>query len=349
MEGIRSSLAASALFEVTEAPGAGRGVFATQHIPRGTIVHVATDLTAHVLLREYRGEICSQCFAYNRGKKLPIRDPSHGFAFCSPECETQLKKAYDDVCLEAWAAVERLVKTRTKKVVSQDMTNSHHDVRPTLSSIDEAWGLAQHVASRIFAARTGTAGQKATKDHKKALQQALDALPSIDVLVFQIHTVFTCYRSPSMWPSILLLEEDKCPYTSVQELRDHVNSYLHLMSILPKELLCFVTPEVLRTVKAHEVHNSFGIRSLEDEGSEFFGYGVWPSASFFNHSCAPNLQRRRVGRTWLFAASSDIPAGHELQISYLSGEEKTLNLTERTTRLKKTWGFDCACRQCSCS
>lgn len=333
------------LFQVKETPGAGRGVFATQAVSCGTTVHVAADLTAHVLLREYRGEICWQCFAYNRGKKLPVRDLRHGFTFCSKECETRLRTAYDDVCLEAWAAVETLLKSRTRKDAPEDMVTDQNS-RPTLSSINDAWKLAQQVAARVFDARTGTTGQGITRDHRKALQQALNRMPSIDVLAFQTHTILTRYRSPEMWRSILSLERDDCPYTSVLELNDHIGSYLQLMCVLPTELLRFVTPEILQSVKMHEVHNSFGIRSLEDEGSEFFGYGVWPSASYFNHSCAPNVRRRRVGRTWIFEASSDILAGTELQISYLNGEETTLNSAERKNRLTRTWGFDCACRRC---
>lgn len=318
-----------------------------QSIPRGTTVHIANDLTAHVLLREHRGEICWQCFAYNRGKKLPFRDLHHGFTFCSQGCETRLRTEYDDVCLEAWIAVEKLVKSRTSRRTDPgDMTNGH-DSRPTTSVINEAWGLAQQAATRIFAVRTDSTGQGVTRADRKALQQALNISPSLDVLSFQTHTILTRYKFPDKWRSILALERDNCPYISNQELNDHVGSYLQLISVLPDQLLRFVTPEILRTVKAHEVHNSFGIRSLEDEGSEFFGYGVWPSASYFNHSCVPNVHRRRVGRTWIFEACSDIPAGKELQISYLNGEETTLHSAERRARLKKTWGFDCVCRQCS--
>lgn len=333
------------LFEVRDAPGAGRGVFATHDISCGTTVHIAADLTAHILLREYRGEICWQCFAYNRGKKLPLRDVRHGFTFCSKDCETKLRAGYDDVCLEAWAAVEKLARSRTRRDTNEDLMNGH-DGRPTLSSIDEAWKLAQQTAARIFSARTGSMAQGGTRDQRKALQQALDRTPSTDVLAFQIHTILTRYRCPENWGSILSLEEDDCPYMSAQELADHIASYLQLMSVLPQDLLRFVTPETLREIKTHEVHNSFGIRSLEDEGAEFFGYGVWPSASYFNHSCAPNVHRRRVGRTWVFEASSDVSAGQELQISYLNGEETTLNLTDRRARLNQTWSFHCACQQC---
>lgn len=349
----------SPLFHVKDAPGAGRGVFAMRDLPRGTTVHVATDLAAHVLLREHRGEVCWQCFAYDRGNKLPVRDARRGFAFCSRECETRLISSdYDDVCLEAWAAVEKLIKSRTTKraVDARDqedpmITNGSHDdddSRPTPSHIDQAWTLAQQAAARILSARAGGA-TTTTRDQRKALQQALEGTPSPDVLAFHTHAVLTRYRAPAAWDAVLTLEADARPYASARELRDHVAAYLQLAAALPAALprRGLVTPETFRAAKAHEVHNSFGIRSLGDEGAEFFGYGVWPSASYFNHSCDPNVYRRRVGRAWVFEARADVPAGQELHISYLGGEEVNLDVADRRARLKRTWGFDCVCQRCA--
>ncbi|KAL1652085.1 hypothetical protein SLS58_000209 [Diplodia intermedia] len=86
--------------------------------------------------------------------------------------------------------------------------------------------------------------------------------------------------------------------------------------------------------------NSFGIRSLDDEGAEFFGYGVWTSASYFNHSCSPNVEKKRVGRAWHFTACRDVRKGEELCITYLSGEERALNTDARRKLLANSWGFN---------
>jgi SET and MYND domain-containing protein len=118
---------------------------------------------------------------------------------------------------------------------------------------------------------------------------------------------------------------------------------------LPAPLLPFISASLLHDIKTRETHNSFGIRSLDDQGSEFFGYGVWPSASYFNHSCAQNLRRTRRGRIWVFSAGRDIAAGEQLYISYVTSEDSgghTLGWRERSANLKKTWGFDCACERC---
>lgn len=331
----------SRVFTIREAPGAGRGAFANVDIPSGTPVLVADDLTAHVLLREYRGEVCWECFGYDRGKKLPVRDTVHGFTFCSLACESALRERYDDVCMEAWAVVEKAKPKKEGNEVAEDSVS-----RPTSSSIDQAWTAAADTAASILQARTAAAGA-ATKAHRRVLQQALSHTPPADVVNYQAHTILTRRTSPSSWSAVLSLAEEPCPYSSYQELHDHVTSYLYLAAALPAALLPLVTPETLRTIKSREVHNSFGIRSLEDEGSEFFGYGVWPSASYFNHTCHPNVSRRREGRTWVFEARHKIQAGAELYISYLNGEEEVLNTAKRRDRLKKTWGFDCVCQRCN--
>lgn len=336
------------LFSIQETPGAGRGAFATQALPAGTIVHTANDLTVHVLLREYRGEVCWECFAYDRGKKLPIRDALHGFAFCSPACAAISSQRHDAVSLEAWAILEATLRAKTKT----EETQFDDATRPDHKAVDAAWRLAEQTAASIVKARTDPTAPS-SKALKRARQQALSNAPTLllDTLHFQLHAVLVRYRAlpdQQPWTSLLALADEPCPYTSAQELAGHLGAFLFLVAALPLALLPFVTPDTLRTVKAREVHNSFGIRSLEDEGSEFFGYGVWPSASYFNHSCEPNVIKRRVGRTWVFEAGRRIGAGEELHISYLGapGEEKRLATRERRSRLEKTWGFRCICERC---
>ncbi|KAJ8494723.1 hypothetical protein ONZ45_g13136 [Pleurotus djamor] len=333
----------SPVFTVKAAVGAGRGAFATQLIPAGTVIHVADDLATHVLLREYRGEVCWECFAYDRGKKLKIRDVVHGFAFCSRECEAGWGRRLDGVGLEGWANVEKLFKTKMKE--DRDETADASQSRPTFSVIEGAWKDAEEKAASILRARFPS--PTTTKKDRTILQRALVADPrSVDIIAFQLHTILTRYSTPLQWSAILDLAEESCPYISLRSLQSHVDSYLHLVAILPEVLLPLVTPETLRTIEAHEVHNSFGIRSLEDNGSEFFGYGVWPGASYFNHSCSPNVAKKRVGRTWVFHASRELPVGTELRISYLGGDEDTLTTEERRTLLKNAWGFECACERC---
>lgn len=107
-----------------------------------------------------------------------------------------------------------------------------------------------------------------------------------------------------------------------------------------------VTPQTIRLLFTRDSHNAFGIRSLEDDGSEHFGYGCWPAASYFNHSCAPTIEKSREGRVFNFRAARDIAKGEELSITYLSSEERKMSRGQRMMILKTNWGFECGCDRC---
>ena len=76
------------------------------------------------------------------------------------------------------------------------------------------------------------------------------------------------------------------------------------------------------------------------------GYALYPSASYFNHSCKPNVAKVRVGNTWRFWVPKDVARGEQLCISYLGGDEKDLTTAERRVRLKDVWSFVCECEGC---
>jgi SET and MYND domain-containing protein len=261
--------------------------------------------------------------------------------------------------VQAWAAVERLVKGRTKE--DEDLVKTGLP-RPQRKEIEEAWADVAPQATFVRVARQGapdpfpktngikdTDGSESvqvTKQHKKALQKALMQPISPDVMSFCVSGILWRYQKPEEWSRVLALASDATPYHSTEDLQAFTRTYLHLLAILPLPILPLVTPETLFLLSSRDSHNSFGIRSLEDDGSEFFGYGCWPAASYFNHSCAPNIKKARVGRVWEFRAGKDIEEGDELCITYLSGEERGLSRGKRTLTLKKNWGFDCACARC---
>ena len=178
------------------------------------------------------------------------------------------------------------------------------------------------------------------------MSKALQAKISPDVMSFIVSGIVWRYNLPQDWERVLALADDTTPYHSVDDLQAFVRSYLQLLATLPIQLLPLVTPETIFLLSSRDSHNSFGIRSLEDDGSEFFGYGCWPAASYFNHSCGPNIEKIREGRVWQFRAGSDIAEGAELNITYLSGEERKLSREKRMETLKRNWGFECGCRRC---
>lgn len=260
--------------------------------------------------------------------------------------------------MQAWTAVEKLVKGRTKEddeMVETDLP------RPTTEDIKKAWEGVAAQAALIQTAREVEQVQfqqpadgeihrneavQITKQHRKAIQKALQQRISPDVMSFCVSGIVWRYNNPQDWGRVLALADDQTPYHSADDLQAFVRSYLHLLAILPLSLLPLVTPDMLFLFSSRDSHNSFGIRSLEDDGSEFFGYGCWPAASYFNHSCQPNIEKNREGRVWIFRAGTDIAKGKELNITYLSGEERKLSRSKRMMTLKRNWGFDCSCIRC---
>ncbi|KAF2708159.1 SET domain-containing protein [Pleomassaria siparia CBS 279.74] len=346
------------LYEIRDTPHHGRAVFATSSMVASTHLLTCSDLTLSVLLREYRREVCGQCFNYAHGRDWRIRDSTTGFVFCAEACREQWRKETGHVGIQAWTAVETLISKRTKEdsdLVDVDMP------RPAALDITTAWDGVAAQAALIRIARGGKggfpnaagsgsddtdAGVQVTKQHKRAIQKALQQPISPDVMSFCVTGVLWLHNNPASLPALLHLEADTTPYPNALDLVAFTRSYLHLLAILPLPLLPLLTPANLMLLSSRDSHNAFGIRSLEDDGAEFFGYGCWPQASYFNHSCDPSVKKTRVGRTWRFEAARHVEEGEELSITYLSTEERSQERASRMGILRKNWGFECGCVKC---
>ena len=188
------------------------------------------------------------------------------------------------------------------------------------------------------------------KLQKQALAEALKLpIRSPDTL-FGLLSGVICSNSQH-WPNFLSLNPSQ-PYTSLALLRETIAAYLQLLAVLPSTLIrpLVLSRPVLEAILARDRANSFGIWSTspetDSEDPEMLGHGIWTSASFFNHSCSPSVKKWRTGRGWMFAAARDISAGEECCISYIRGEEDTLDVNARKKRLQSGWGFVCACIKC---
>lgn len=88
--------------------------------------------------------------------------------------------------------------------------------------------------------------------------------------------------------------------------------------------------------------NSFGIFSPQDE---CLASGLYPEASLFNHSCAPNVCRvMRTGRTACFYSLRKIAKGEPLTISYITVSIQST--AERRQLLWSNYRFFCGCPRC---
>ncbi|KAJ3196543.1 hypothetical protein HK101_008552 [Irineochytrium annulatum] len=89
------------------------------------------------------------------------------------------------------------------------------------------------------------------------------------------------------------------------------------------------------------------------------GRALYPSASFFNHACEPNVEAVQIGRDrpapdapedvdvdvalLTFRTMRAVKAGEELCISYVDGDEA---VASRRGRLKDDYYFECRCARC---
>ncbi len=258
--------------------------------------------------------------------------------FYSANTESQALGTHT-AAFHAWRAVEKLIKGTPR----EDEPISDVDApRPYASEINTAWIKAEHQAVYIRESRAGFQN----KASRKAVHSVMTITPDSESLRFLLSGILFRASKPGAWPALQALAPNPRPYRSTIQLEAHIISYLQLLAILPDSFLPHVTAEVCREIPLRDDHNSFGIRSLEDDGSEFLGYGIWIAASYFNHSCAPNVTKRRVGRCWEFLTARDIRAGEQLCITYLSGDERTMNTNQRRARLRMNWEFECACEKC---
>lgn len=337
------SLPDSANFVVRDAPNAGRGVFARKALTTGT--HLLTTSpqlspTAHVILRPYRREVCAFCFSYDRGREWKIRTPKAALAFCSEACSQSWIDGHGDQALESCGAVESGVKQQLKQKDDTDMEEAFFDAREATVR----WKRAALVGDELVAAREAV---RPSKEQKRLIRTYSEVKVDPDILSFLLSVALTARRSETR-PSLLALEENTRVYETAS-LDEHINAYHFLLAVLPAEAVTTVYADLCREYVSRASHNAFSIRPTADgdHSGEFLGYGVWPEASLFNHSCRPNVRKAREGRLWSFWAAEDIQDGEELCITYLGGEEKELDVSQRREKLKDEWGFSCCCKRCS--
>ena len=133
------------------------------------------------------------------------------------------------------------------------------------------------------------------------------------------------------------------PASSAVLIPESVNAFLNnrIPEAISKDLL-------LRTVQC----NSLGfytcpeLCSYNDHLRFLTGTGLYPVASFFNHSCSPNVSHMSFGDVTIFRANRNISKGEELCISYIGSEI----LSESTSVRHEFIGsrdFVCLCEKCS--
>jgi hypothetical protein len=332
----------SAHFVVRDAPQAGRGVFARKALSAGD--HLLTTSpqlspTAHVVLRPYRREACAYCFSYDRGREWKNRVAGTALAFCTDDCRSYWIARYGEDALQSCVAVESCIQKHLKHNDDTDMEERFFDAHGAA----DMWKQATLVGDQLITARMA---RKPSKEQKRLIRSHSEVMVDPDILSFLLSVALIASYAEST-SSLRALEGNSRVYETAS-LDEHIKAYYTLLAVLPVAALASFTSDLCHEYVSRASHNAFSIRPTADgdHSGEFLGYGVWPEASFFNHSCQPNVRKERIGRQWTFSASQDVVEGDELCITYLGGEEKDLDVIRRREKLRDEWGFICYCKRC---
>lgn len=329
---------ADALTHIAPIPLAGRGVLALQRVSSGTLVLESRPPAASVIFQQYRKEVCARCFHYALGRTLAVRHASTGKFFCSEDCRHEWLEGEGELGVRAWECLHSFLRARVGRGGDGDECLPDRGAKPGRDEIEAAWKRVSGAESHLRGAR-GKIPPPATANRTRT---AIDP----DTLTYLLSATLSHHHNPQTWSSSLSnLSQNSQPYHSTHDLATHTSSHQTLTTLLPKPLLLSLTPETSHLAVTAASHNSFGIRGGED-GEEYMGYALFPDASYFNHSCRPNLAKVRVERRWVFTAHRDIDVGEECCITYLGGEEKDMDVEERRARLREHWGFVCMCVRC---
>ena len=114
-----------------------------------------------------------------------------------------------------------------------------------------------------------------------------------------------------------------------------------LVKLLQDGGLPFAEPSAFRLLSALE-SNCFGIWPGKDET---YGRALYPTAAFFNHSCAPNCESVQLGARGIMdvVVREPVAAGTELCIHYI---DCNVPVSARRRELLSTYRFVCMCDRC---
>lgn len=327
--------------EIRETAYGGRGYFAVCDIPENTQVLICPRPFISTIFRPFRKEVCAYCFKYDDGRswriKLAKTKPNGpafgGLYFCSQVCLENWSKCYDGDGLmsEALEQIERGAK-QTAKNVDRDLDLNLRDVSSlSMADLDLVW----------------------ESEEKKRLANSKMKLGSISPLD-DSETDFA--RLIASCAVEKMRSEcagfDGLQSNELQQLRHfpgllqaHIKIYRFLYTVLPPKISNALNSSLLRKTLGAEAGNAFGIWEQPlTLHSECFGTAVYPEASYFNHWCEPDVQKKRIDSSMVFTTKRAITQGQELHISYGMLEQQP---TEQRKQLLRTqWYFDCQCPSC---
>lgn len=364
------------MLEITRLPNKGRAYVATTDIPQDTLLCISEPL-ATTVSQEWTPETCMWCFHFSYPKKQKVKAVTEDqckqwnismryfkdFFFCSDRCKQLCINSFDhhwDTLLGIYYRIE---------LEFLHENNSLTIKKGSVSSIDESIDIKDDHALSTW---LSYAWDCTTKDVD--LYKELD---EVDKPMLRL--IATCLvkqlQGSTQFESLFDIQDNELTYFrqlyqnhQLPIVQDNKETYL---SILPQPLidvmalyctfiracryknnhiptLPHVHHTIFRSIYFRERANSFGLWENGEQEEitddlELLGYGIYPSAVYFNHSCDPNVLKKRDGRTFKFISKRYIRKGEEACISYGQVDDSVEN---RRSRLWEHYHFICQCSRC---
>jgi len=318
----------SSLVKVEHNEVVGRHVIAGKHIKSGDTLAVEEPFAA-VLYPDKLGSNCDNCFVKLRAA-VPCPNCA-GVGYCSVSCRDeacasyhQYECQYQDLILGLGSSA--LVRLAYRIVTSQSLKffnniKHHLNVDEKRSEIDS---LALHYSIPGVSKATylsylslfNLVGLDSMRWQEDQFNRALMSVCLLKVL-----------KSARYFPN----KSDADTFTSDE---------VFIGSLIMRHM------NVLQ-FNAHEIYEFFrGDRArMKPFKNNLIGVGVYPQASYFNHSCHPLTTRYNIGKKLVLKSLTPIAPGEEVSENY--GQVFYFKTkAERQKELSGRYWFKCDCRAC---
>lgn len=381
----RSSFALTPILEVRTTLGAGRGLFITTDAPEGALVLETTPF-AVAISREFAARTCPVCLDYtgHHGRRQRVEggfcsEPCASFGAKVPGFAAQLlwTAAFRE---EILARKQRLSKKKAQNCseclsplldlrahISWDAEHVACDAHFVPCQVDldscqlciialSRWWAEQQLQSESLQHLTIEQDCCSTVTHLESTEHLCCEPANTDGL----HNMAQGACHPSL-ADLLSMQDNEhyatahLPAARLAVLKACYRLLRRLSRRLPS-LPAILGPDSsrFRAVLFREMGNSFGLwePGPDDPAAPGFderdllGVAIYPQATFFNHSCLPNVYRAALPGKWgaaRFLTTRRVSAGEELTIAYCSVRDSA---SDRQLFLREHYFFACRCVRC---
>ncbi|KAL3481451.1 hypothetical protein BJX99DRAFT_253759 [Aspergillus californicus] len=148
------------------------------------------------------------------------------------------------------------------------------------------------------------------------------------------------YRNPSPASTITDLHRGLYEGVKVREIDETpvVDTFLVEQTVSLNVFGCSLT------TRGNNMKDTSPTNQPHRHGDDIFhSCGVWPTASYINHSCDSNSRRAFIGDMMIVRVSRDLPTDTEITFSY---EEVDDDDVDKCANMCSHWGFQCGCAIC---